>query len=94
MNCGTPHSVPCTQVLDALFAFLDGEPTAVDGHLIHEHLDECPPCRDEHVLGELMKALVARSCATSPAPDRVRARVIAQITRIEVQISRVPRTFT
>ena len=89
----SPNSVPCSQVLAGLYSFLDGEPTAVDGHLMHEHLAQCPPCREEHLLAEVLKAMVARSCGSQPAPERVRARVVAQITRIQVQITRVPRSL-
>ncbi len=25
MSCGRPHEVPCTEVLDRIYAYLDGE---------------------------------------------------------------------
>ncbi|CAB4336696.1 MAG: mycothiol system anti-sigma-R factor [Actinobacteria bacterium] len=86
----SPHvnSVPCSQVQAALSAYVDGEPCAVEHNIIHHHLDACPACLAESEVIQLIKVVVARSCCAEPAPERVRARVIAQITRIQVQITR------
>ncbi len=89
MSCGHAHEIPCTEVVGAVFAFLDNEPTALERSLIEHHFAECPPCQEEAEISALLKALVARSCCEDPAPDQIRARITAQITQIQVEISRV-----
>ncbi|HEX4699445.1 MAG TPA: zf-HC2 domain-containing protein, partial [Actinomycetes bacterium] len=59
MSCGNPHEVPCAEVLDRIYEFIDGE---IDDrqkrHVIKEHLDECAPCLQEFGLEEQVKAIV------------------------------------
>lgn len=85
---GDINAVPCTQVLLSLSAYIDSEPAAIDANIIHNHLEICPPCLAEVQMLQLLKTVVARSCCPDPAPERVRTRVLAQITRIQVQIAR------
>lgn len=89
MSCGHAHDIPCTEVVSAVFAFIDNEPTALERSLIEHHFAECPPCQEEAEISALLKALVARSCCEEPAPSQIRARITAQITQIQVEISRV-----
>ncbi len=89
MSCGGPHEVPCAEIVGAVFAYIDDEPTALERSLIQHHFEECPPCQSEAQLSALVKALVARACCEEPAPAQVRARITTQITQIQVEISRV-----
>ena len=89
MSCGHAHDVPCTEVVSAVFAFIDNEPTDLERSLLEHHFAECPPCQEEAEISALLKALVARSCCEEPAPNQIRARITAQITQIQVEISRV-----
>jgi mycothiol system anti-sigma-R factor len=79
VSCGNPHEVPCAEVLDRIYEFIDGE---IDDrqkrHVIKEHLDECAPCLQEFGLEEQVKAIVKRSCS-DPAPAELRAKVLAHI---------------
>ena len=73
-----------------MWAYLDREPAAIDAHEIHHHLLECAPCEQESRIEARLKELIALAHqASKPAPDQVRRRVTASITRIEVQITRV-----
>lgn len=89
MSCGGPHDIPCSDVINAVFTFLDNEPTPLERSLIEHHFAECPPCQEEAEISALLKQLVARSCCEDPAPDQIRARITAQITQIQIEISRV-----
>lgn len=82
------NSVPCSQVLSAMWAYVDGEPASVDRDAMAGHLQRCPSCNTESQVEALFKLVLARSLQVEAAPERVRARVWAQITRIEVQITR------
>jgi mycothiol system anti-sigma-R factor len=82
------HSVPCGQVLEALWLFLDHEAASVDRIEMLRHLETCAPCAQESAVEQRLKELIARTFCAQPAPERLRLRVTAQITRIDVQISR------
>jgi mycothiol system anti-sigma-R factor len=78
MSCGNPHETPCSDVLDRVYEYIDGELDGGSVHQIKEHLDECSPCLKEFGLEEAVKAIVKRSCS-DPAPAELRARVLAHI---------------
>lgn len=82
------HDVPCGQVVAAMWQFLDREVAALDRLEVLRHLETCAPCSQESAVEQALKSLIARTFCAEPAPPRLRARVTAQITRIEVQISR------
>jgi anti-sigma factor (TIGR02949 family) len=87
MSCGNHHDTPCTEVLDAVSAYLDGEMTADDRHKIAHHFEECSPCLREAGIYQEVKLLVSRSCGGDPVPDDVRARVVMRIRSVSVQWS-------
>ena len=78
MSCGKPHETPCSEVLDRVYEYLDGELDRQRVHVIKEHLDECGPCLAEYGLEDAVKAIVKRSCA-EPAPAHLRTKVMLRI---------------
>jgi anti-sigma factor (TIGR02949 family) len=78
MSCGKPHDTPCSEVLDRVYEYLDGEMDKHDVHHIKEHLDECGPCLREFGLEEAVKAIVKRSCHDQ-APAELRSKVMLRI---------------
>lgn len=73
MSSGTPHEYDCTEALNHLYEFLDGEIGGEDHRQIAEHLRECGPCLKEFDVERVVKKLVARSaCEVAPAQLRVR----------------------
>ena len=78
MSCGNPHDTPCSEVLDRVYEYLDGELDRERVHVIKEHLEECSPCLREFGLEEAVKAIVKRSCS-DPAPPDLRAKVLSNI---------------
>ena len=87
MSCGNPHEMPCSQVLEQMFEYLDGELGEPDLHLVREHLDECAPCMSEHDVDKMVKALIRRAAGGEIAPGALRDKIIVQITQ---QVSRHP----
>ncbi len=63
MSCGKPHETPCTEVLDRVYGYLDGELADMDCAKIRQHLDECGPCLREYGLEEAVKRLVHKHCS-------------------------------
>ena len=86
MSCGSPHEMPCTEVLDRIYDYLDGE---IDGEVrakVQQHLDECHPCLREFGLEEAIKAVVRRSCGHDSTPEDLRAKVLAKIDLVRGQM--------
>ena len=88
MSCGDPHETPCSEVLEKVYLYLDGEDTMTDHEHIRIHLDECSPCLRKYGLEQAVKALVARSCAEQ-APTELRDRVMFRIQQVRVEIDHV-----
>lgn len=89
MTCGDPHDPDCAEALDHLYEFLDGEIDADEAGRIRAHLDECGPCLQEYDVERIVKAIVARSCCQQ-APDVLRARVVAQLVSVRIQLQPPP----
>jgi mycothiol system anti-sigma-R factor len=85
MSCGNPHETDCGEVLEKLYAYLDGELVGHDLGKIKQHLDECGPCLSEHDLDLVLKALVRRSCGGECAPENLRAKIMLQISEVRLQ---------
>jgi len=86
MSCGKPHETPCTEVLDRVYGYLDGELRDMDCAKIRQHLDECGPCLREYGLEEAVKRLVAKHCGCDPAPADLRAKILVRIREVRATI--------
>jgi mycothiol system anti-sigma-R factor len=87
MSCGRPHETPCSEVLDAVFEYLDHE--MADPYRrakIEQHLDECGPCLERYGLEKVVKALVRRSCGHDEVPAELRGKVLAKIRAVRIEI--------
>jgi len=89
MSCGDPHATPCSEVLDAVYVYLDGEQGSHERAEIRQHLDECGPCLRQYGLENAVKALVARCCGSDPAPIDLRERVLVRIQQVRLEIDHV-----
>ena len=86
MSCGRPHKVPCSEVLDRIYAYLDGELDDSDCAKVREHLDECGPCLREYGLEGAVKRLVAKHCGCDQVPADLRAKVLVRIQEVRAEI--------
>jgi mycothiol system anti-sigma-R factor len=73
-----------------MFTYLDGELGEPDLHLVREHLEECAPCMSEHDVDQVVKKLIHRAAGGDHAPEKLRERIVLQIT----ELSRVGTTTT
>jgi mycothiol system anti-sigma-R factor len=87
MSCGRPHEVDCSEILQKVYVYLDGEVNPHDCAKIRQHLDECGPCLQRFGLEQAVKALVARSCGRDPVPSDLRQKVMFRIQQARVEIS-------
>ncbi|WP_433434047.1 mycothiol system anti-sigma-R factor [Nonomuraea sp. CA-141351] len=86
MSCGNPHDTDCREVLDKVYAYLDGELTESDVVEIRVHLDECGPCLKEYDLDKAVKALVHKHCGCDPVPADLRSKVLARIAQVRAEL--------
>lgn len=86
MSCGKPHEVPCSEVLDMVYSYLDGEMDQVSYAQVRVHLDECGPCLREYGLEEAVKRLVHKHCGHEPVPGDLRQKVLTRIEAVRAQI--------
>jgi mycothiol system anti-sigma-R factor len=86
MSCGDPHKVPCSEILESVYSYLDREMSAADCDEIRKHLDECGPCLREYGLEEAVKKLVAKHCGCDPAPADLRSKIMVRIRQVQSEI--------
>ena len=86
MSCGKPHEVPCSEVLDRVYSYLDGEMDQVSYAKVKVHLEECGPCLREYGLEEVVKRLVHKHCGQEQVPADLRQKVLTRIEAVRVQI--------
>ena len=89
MSCGDPHETPCSEVLDAVYLYLDGEQDHEHREKVRIHLDECAPCLRQFGLEQAVKALVARCCGGDAPPPDLRERVLVRLQEVRVEIEHV-----
>jgi len=85
VSCGNPHETPCSEVLDKIYEYIDGEVDGDRAHEIKHHLHECGPCLREYGLEEAVKSIVKRSCHDQ-APAELRAKVLGRIQAVRVEL--------
>ncbi len=86
MSCGNPHAVECSEVLERVYEYLDGEMDRERVHVIREHLEECSPCLREFGLEEAVKTLVKRSCGRDDVPSDLRSKVMSRIDAVRGEL--------
>ena len=86
MSCGNPHEVECSEVLERVYEYLDGEMDAERVHVIREHLDECGPCLRAFGLEDSVKALVKRCCGSDDVPSDLRGKVMSRIEAVRGEL--------
>jgi len=92
MSCGKTHETPCSEVLDRVYSYLDGELEALDLAKIRQHLEECGPCLEEYGLDELVKNLVHKHCGHERVPDELRAKVLIRIRQVRAELNVIQTT--
>lgn len=79
MSCGKPHETDCSEVIAAVFLYLDDECDETRRQVVRQHLDECSPCLRKFGIENEVKELVHRKCGGDRAPDSLRARLRARL---------------
>ena len=89
MSCGKHHDTPCSEVIESVWVYLDGEIDADQCVTIKVHLDECSPCLRQYGIEQEVKALVARSCGSEDAPGELKDRIRAKLTEVRIETTTI-----
>ena len=89
MSCGDPHETPCSEVLEQVYLYLDGEDDENTHQHVRIHLDECAPCLRQFGLENEVKALVARCCGGDTAPDGLKERLLVRLQEVRVELTTI-----
>ena len=89
MSCGNPHEVDCSEVIEKVYFYLDGEIDDAARHKVREHLDECAPCLRQYGIEQEVKALVARCCGSEVAPEVLKERILVRLQKARVELGTV-----
>jgi mycothiol system anti-sigma-R factor len=87
MSCGEPHETDCSDVLERVYTYLDGEIDERARADIRVHLEECGPCLAEYGLEEAVKRLIAKHCGCDPVPGDLRAKVLSRIDQVRAELA-------
>jgi mycothiol system anti-sigma-R factor len=72
---GTGESdVDCSETIERLYIYLDGELTEEIRIEIKRHLDDCPPCLDAFDFEVELRQVIANRCQDR-VPDTLRQRI-------------------
>ena len=80
------HELDCSDVVEAVYLYLDGELATEAIEEIRQHLDECSPCLREYGVEQEVKSLIARSCCES-APEQLRVAIQQRLEIVRSQTS-------
>ena len=89
MSCGSPHEVDCSEVIEKVYLYLDGEIDDEGRTMVREHLDECAPCLRQFGLEQDVKALVARCCGSDVAPEGLKSRLMVRLQEVRVELGTI-----
>jgi mycothiol system anti-sigma-R factor len=68
----------CTEAVEVLYHYLDGQLTDDRRVVIRRHLDDCPPCLDAFDFEAELRVVVAQKCRER-VPEHLRLRVAQAI---------------
>ena len=89
MSCGNPHDVDCSEVIEQVYLYLDGEIDDAQRAEVRQHLDECAPCLRQYGIENEVKALVARCCGGDHAPDGLKQRLLVKLQEVRVELGTI-----
>lgn len=74
----------CSEAVEVLYHFLDGQLTEERRILIKRHLDDCPPCLDAFDFEAELRIVIAHKCRER-VPEELRWRVAKAIRAVQLE---------
>jgi mycothiol system anti-sigma-R factor len=74
----------CSEAVEVLYHYLDGQLTEERRILIRRHLDDCPPCLDAFDFEADLRVVIAHKCRER-VPEELRWRVAMAIREVSLE---------
>lgn len=74
----------CSEAVEVLYHYLDGQLTEERRILIKRHLDDCPPCLDAFDFEAELRIVIAHKCRER-VPEELRWRVAKAIRAVSFE---------
>jgi mycothiol system anti-sigma-R factor len=74
----------CSEAVEVLYHYMDGQLTEERRILIRRHLDDCPPCLDAFDFEAELRVIVAHKCRER-VPEELRWRVAMAIRAVSFE---------
>jgi mycothiol system anti-sigma-R factor len=84
-----PGGLDCDEALRDVFRYLDEETDPAERAKIRAHLETCGPCFEQFGTSADFKSLIARRCGGERAPEALRMRIRAQLTKVTLEVGHV-----
>ena len=81
--------VICSEVIEQVYLYLDGEMDDATRAKVRVHLDECSPCLRQFGIEQDVKALVARCCGGDAAPAALKSQILARLQQARVELTSI-----
>ncbi|MCA1675861.1 MAG: mycothiol system anti-sigma-R factor [Actinobacteria bacterium] len=82
----------CSDAVEMLYHYIDGQLTQERRTLIQRHLDDCPPCLDAFDFEAELRMVVAHKCRDQ-VPEQLRLRVAEAIRAVRDPLEGPPNLF-
>ena len=69
----------CTEVLQKLELYLDGQLPEAEGEVVREHAEGCAPCMDRREFRVALQAIVRKKCGSVDVPPGLLERIRSSI---------------
>ena len=71
----------CSEALEELYTYLDGELTDTRRSLIEHHLDDCNPCFEAFDFEAELRIVISHRCRDE-VPEELRTRIAGQLSEL------------
>jgi mycothiol system anti-sigma-R factor len=75
------HGGNCSEALEELYTYLDGELTDDRRSLIKHHLDDCNPCFEAFDFEAELRIVISHRCREE-VPEQLRTRIADQLSEL------------
>ncbi|MFN2505282.1 MAG: mycothiol system anti-sigma-R factor [Acidimicrobiales bacterium] len=82
----------CSEAVEMLYHYIDGQLNQERRTLIQRHLDDCPPCLDAFDFEAELRMVVAHKCRDR-VPEQLRLRVAEAIRAVRDPLEGPPGLF-
>ncbi|MBC2682086.1 mycothiol system anti-sigma-R factor [Corynebacterium anserum] len=88
MNRQPNRDARCQELLDTLYAYVDGCCEEHKRQKLHDQIEECPQCLESLGIEQQIRELLRHRCGGQPAPQGLRARIVSELHVRYIEVRR------